>query len=64
MSKIVNNYQLGSEIGKGSFARVFKSINVLDRKEYAIKVIDLEKIGGDETLQRNLSHEIAIMRGY
>ena len=63
MSKVVNNYQLCTLLGKGSYAKVYKAVKLDTGEDYAVKAIDMEKIGVDETLRRNLSHEIAIMRG-
>jgi hypothetical protein len=37
MKKFIENYLLEKEVGTGEFGLVFKSINITNNKEYAIK---------------------------
>lgn len=64
MSKLVGNYQLVSKLGIGSYASVYKGIDVKTGQEYAVKAISKEKLGADEKLHDNLESEINIMREY
>ncbi len=60
----VGQYCLFQKLGKGSFANVYKAYHVVNKKEFAIKVISLDKLGNDERLHQNLLSEIGIMRDY
>jgi [calcium/calmodulin-dependent protein kinase] kinase len=68
----LNQYIVGEMIGKGSYGMVLKCTNVIDKKDYALKVISKHnlrkasvgrKLGGmgKVTLQA-VKHEIAILK--
>jgi serine/threonine protein kinase len=57
--ELLNNYEIGEEIGYGHYAlvRVVKDINT--GYEFALKIIDLKKCVGKESMIEN---ELAILR--
>ena len=60
----LGNYTLHSKLGKGSFANVYKASSNINGRDFAIKVISIEKLGSDPRLHQNLTSEIEIMRDY
>jgi len=43
MGKMIENYSLLNEIGRGMYSTVFKAINIKTKQEVAIKVVKAEK---------------------
>lgn len=43
MVKYIQNYALYEIIGSGVYGKVYRAVNNLDRKEYAVKVIPIAK---------------------
>lgn len=60
-SKRIGNYQVGKEIGKGSFATVYKCVNVINNEPVAIKSIVRSKLKSKKLLE-NLEIEISILK--
>ncbi|KAK2950258.1 putative SNF1-activating kinase 1 [Blattamonas nauphoetae] len=65
-SKILNNYQLQSEIGQGSFAKVVRCEDLKTHESYALKIIRLSDLARKQTGTLPpliaLQNEIRIMR--
>ena len=59
----VGNFEFTQKLGSGSYAQVFRAIDVRSGDSYAIKAVSKEKVG-DPKLQENLENEISIMRDY
>ncbi|EGV63966.1 Serine/threonine-protein kinase [Yamadazyma tenuis] len=57
----IGNYQLGKEIGKGSFATVYKCINLKTNQAVAIKSVVRSKLKSKKLLE-NLEIEISILK--
>ena len=60
---IVGNYQLLTKIGSGSYAEVYKGIDLRNQNHVALKVISRSKIGHPK-LEENLQSEINILRNF
>ena len=70
-NKYVNQYVLVKTLGTGTFGRVMLCVNVIDKRQYAIKVIDKakhinrqglrRKRGGTDPL-RDIRREVAILK--
>jgi len=65
--KQVNQYILLNPIGKGSFAEVFLAYNIIEKKKYAIKIVQLTKLrriltSKNTTGVDSLKTEIVIMK--
>ncbi|KAJ7522008.1 hypothetical protein O6H91_19G078500 [Diphasiastrum complanatum] len=58
--KVIGDYLTLQEIGRGSFAVVWKAVHRVERHEVAIKEIATERL--NTKLQENLLSEIAILR--
>jgi serine/threonine protein kinase len=39
MGKMIENYSLQNEIGRGNYSTVFKAINIKTKQEVAIKMV-------------------------
>lgn len=53
-------YNIGPEIGRGSFANVYKGVNTVSKSVIAIKSVQLSRL--NEKLLENLDHEITILK--
>ncbi|CAD8102545.1 unnamed protein product [Paramecium sonneborni] len=60
MTKRVGDYELGAILGQGAFGIVRSAINVITKQEFAIKIIDKEKIKREELIE-SLKKEIHIL---
>ena len=58
--KIIGDFVIENEIGKGSFATVYKGFRLSNGQSVAVKVISKEKL--NKRLLQNLEAEISIMR--
>lgn len=54
------SYKINREIGKGSFAVVHLATGIHDKMEYAVKIINTNKLKG--RLLDNLSTEISLLK--
>ncbi len=43
MGKIIENYSLQSELGRGVYSCVYKAINTITKQEVAIKMVKADK---------------------
>lgn len=55
-----DSYRVGPEIGRGSFANVYKAQHIQTRTPVAIKSVQLSRL--NKKLLENLDHEIAILK--
>jgi tRNA A-37 threonylcarbamoyl transferase component Bud32 len=66
--KMVNNFVIAKELGHGSYGKVKLCVDLEDKKQYAIKVINKHllarkgRLSAQGTLLENLMSEIAIMK--
>ncbi|KAM3136324.1 hypothetical protein pb186bvf_011623 [Paramecium bursaria] len=60
MTKRVGDYELGKILGQGSFGVVRQATHVISKEEFAIKIIDKEKVK-KEDLVESLKKEIQIL---
>ena len=44
MKKTVQNYCLVEVVGEGMFGRVYKAVHVHNRREFAVKIMELRKL--------------------
>jgi serine/threonine-protein kinase ULK/ATG1 len=56
---IMNDYQIKNEIGKGSFAVVYRAVHLKTNLEVAIKTVNRKKL--NKKLLENLESEISIL---
>ncbi|KAI9812814.1 MAG: Serine/threonine-protein kinase [Thelocarpon impressellum] len=61
MDAVVGQFRIQLEIGKGSFATVYRAIHVKNRSLVAIKSVHLQKL--NKKLKENLYSEIDILKG-
>ncbi|KAI9852175.1 MAG: Serine/threonine-protein kinase [Thelocarpon superellum] len=61
MDAVVGQFKIQMEIGKGSFATVYRAIHVKNRSLVAIKSVHLQKL--NKKLKENLYSEIDILKG-
>jgi serine/threonine-protein kinase ULK/ATG1 len=57
---LLGEYNVGSEIGKGSFANVYKGIHIPSKKAVAIKAVQMGKL--NKKLALNLESEVQILK--
>ena len=50
MVRIIDNYTLFEIVGEGAYGKVYRAVNKLDKKEYAVKVIEAKKFYADKKL--------------
>lgn len=64
MQKVVGQYRLVEEIGKGQFGQVFKAKKTDDLfgLEYAVKVVSKEKVDSSPNISRLFKQEIEVMK--
>jgi serine/threonine protein kinase len=43
MGKMIENYSLQSELGRGAYSTVYRAINMKTKQEVAIKMVKAEK---------------------
>ena len=43
MVKIIENYSLHEQIGEGEYGKVYRAIDARNKKEVAVKVINVKK---------------------
>jgi len=43
MGKMIDNYSLQSEIGRGMYSTVYRATNIKNKQEVAIKMVKAEK---------------------
>ncbi|KAK9477729.1 kinase-like domain-containing protein [Lipomyces japonicus] len=60
VDEFIGQYRIGNEIGKGSFATVYKSVHTGSNTAVAIKSVLREKL--NKKLQENLESEIKILK--
>lgn len=51
MVKYIENYALYEIIGSGVYGKVYRAINNVDKKEYAVKVIPIAKFRENKKLE-------------
>ena len=61
MVKYIENYALYEIIGSGVYGKVYRAINNVDKKEYAIKVIPITKFRENKKLEECTVNEINIL---
>lgn len=61
MVRIIENYTLYEVIGEGAYGKVYRAINKVDNKEYAVKVIEVKKFQSNKKLEECTVHEINIL---
>lgn len=61
MGKMIENYQLMNEIGRGMYSTVFKAINMKNKQEVAIKMVKTEKFKQYPKLEEGTFNEISIL---
>ncbi|CAH6722267.1 serine/threonine-protein kinase Atg1p [[Candida] jaroonii] len=59
--KRIGNYEFGKEIGKGSFATVYKCVNVKTNQQVAIKSVVRSKLKSKKLIE-NLEIEVSILK--
>ena len=59
--RIIENYTLYEIIGEGAYGKVFRAINKLDSKEYAVKVIEVRRFKENKKLEECTVNEINIL---
>ncbi|CCH44535.1 Serine/threonine-protein kinase [Wickerhamomyces ciferrii] len=60
-TRIIGDFKIGAEIGRGSFANVYKGVNLTNHKPVAIKSIIKTKLK-NKKLMENLEIEISILK--
>eukprot|EP00758_Cryptobia_borreli_P002531 Tbor_TRINITY_DN3101_c0_g1::TRINITY_DN3101_c0_g1_i1::g.14750::m.14750/K04515/CAMK2; calcium/calmodulin-dependent protein kinase (CaM kinase) II len=60
MATFEQGYTLGDEIGKGSYAKVYRCIHRVTKKVWAVKITDKSKTGPKDI--NDIHHEITMMR--
>jgi 5'-AMP-activated protein kinase catalytic alpha subunit len=58
----MGRYELGELLGKGSFAKVYRALNVETGEDVAIKIMDKDHLAKFGAVQRQVMREIDIMR--
>ena len=61
MVRIIENYTLYEIIGEGAYGKVYRAINKLDSKEYAVKVIEVRRFKENKKLEECTVNEINIL---
>ena len=61
MGKMIENYQLLNEIGRGMYSTVYKAINMKNKQEVAIKMVKAEKFKQYPKLEEGTFNEINIL---
>lgn len=61
MGKMIENYSLQNEIGRGNYSTVFKAINIKTKQEVAIKMVKAEKFKQFPKLEEGTYNEINIL---
>lgn len=61
MGKMIENYSLQSEIGRGMYSTVFRAINMKNKQEVAIKMVKAEKFKQYPKLEEGTYNEINIL---
>lgn len=61
MVRIIDNYTLYEAVGEGAYGKVYRAVNKLDNKEYAVKVIEVKKFLTNKKLEECTVHEINIL---
>ncbi|CDR36410.1 CYFA0S01e01266g1_1 [Cyberlindnera fabianii] len=59
--KLIGNYKIGAEIGRGSFAKVYKGVNLKSHSPVAIKSV-IRSLLKNKKLLENLEIEISILK--
>ncbi|GME98099.1 unnamed protein product [[Candida] boidinii] len=59
---LLGHYKVGPEIGKGSFAHVYKGTDTRTNKTVAIKAVVKSRLNGNQKLIDNLQAEIQILQ--
>jgi serine/threonine protein kinase len=59
---LMDRYQMGKLLGKGSFAKVYQARNVASGEEVAIKIMDKEHLAKSGVAQEQIMSEIDVMR--
>lgn len=50
--RLIHQYKIGSELGHGSFAYVYKAFNTKNRRSYAIKILPKKNLVSEKDVQR------------
>ena len=61
MGKIIDNYNLQSELGRGVYSTVYKAINLKKNQEVAIKMVKSDKFRELPKLEQGTINEINIL---
>lgn len=61
MGKIIENYNLQIEIGKGAFSTVFKAVNLKTQQDVAIKMVHADKFKEYPKLEEGTFNEVNIL---
>jgi serine/threonine-protein kinase ULK/ATG1 len=61
MGKMIENYSLQNEIGRGMYSTVFRAINIKTKQEVAIKQVKSEKFKQYPKLEEGTYNEINIL---
>lgn len=60
--KFEDEYEQGTQLGKGSFSTVFSCTNKKTKKNFAVKIIDKKQVGLDSKSQKRLETEVEILK--
>eukprot|EP00919_Chromeraceae_sp_WS-2016_P028294 GHVR01066923.1.p1 GENE.GHVR01066923.1~~GHVR01066923.1.p1 ORF type:complete len:119 (-),score=0.80 GHVR01066923.1:2872-3228(-) len=61
MGKIIENYSMQAELGRGVYSSVFKAINMKNKQEVAIKMVKADKFKELPKLEEGTVNEINIL---
>lgn len=61
MGKMIENYSLQSELGRGMYSTVYKAINIKTKQEVAIKMVKSDKFKQYPKLEEGTYNEINIL---
>jgi serine/threonine protein kinase len=59
---LMERYEMGKMLGRGSFAKVYQARNVASSEEVAIKVMDKDHLAKSGAAQQQIMSEIQVMR--
>ena len=61
MKKVIGKYELGITLGTGTFGKVKKAVHIETGQEFAIKIIDKDKVR-EENMGMQIKREVNILK--